>query len=166
MGMDRNTVIGFILIGVLFVGMFYFNNRSNQAYLAEQKKIEDSIAKTRPKIDIKAARLDSIRADSLRKLIPQQITAFKTPDSVKEELSVIENDVLKITFSNKGGQPKLVELKKYKTFDGKLLVLENGSFNKLSYPINAGNGHTDSTGDILFITGAKTGTAGTVQTSR
>ena len=164
MGMDRNTVIGFILIGVLFVGMFYFNNRSNQAYLAEQKKIEDSIAKTRPKIDIKAARLDSIRADSLRKLIPQQITAFKTPDSVKEELSVIENDVLKITFSNKGGQPKLVELKKYKTFDGKLLVLENGSFNKLSYPINAGNGHTDSTGDILFITGAKTGTAGTVQT--
>ena len=164
MGMDRNTVIGFILIGVLFVGMFYFNNRSNQAYLAEQKKIEDSIAKTRPKIDVKAARLDSIRADSLRKLIPQQITAFKTPDSVKEELSVIENDVLKITFSNKGGQPKLVELKKYKTFDGKLLVLENGSFNKLSYPINAGNGHTDSTGDILFMTGAKTGTAGTVQT--
>ena len=162
--MDRNTVIGFILIGVLFVGMFYFNNRSNQAYLAEQKKIEDSIAKTRPKIDVKAARLDSIRADSLRKLIPQQITAFKTPDSVKEELSVIENDVLKITFSNKGGQPKLVELKKYKTFDGKLLVLENGSFNKLSYPINAGNGHTDSTGDILFMTGAKTGTAGTVQT--
>ena len=164
MGMDRNTVIGFILIGVLFVGMFYFNNRSNQAYLAEQKKIEDSIAKTRPKIDIKAARLDSIRADSLRKVNPQQITAFKTPDSVKEELPVLENDVLKITFSNKGGQPKLVELKRYKTFDGKPVVLENGSFNKLSYPINAGNGHTDSTGNILFITGAKTGSVSSVQT--
>lgn len=162
--MDRNTVVGFVLIGILLIGMFYFNNRSNQAYLAEQKRIEDSIARTKPKIDNKIATLDSIHADSLRKLKPQQITAFKTPDSVKEEFPVLENDVLKITFTNKGGQPKLVELKKYKTFDGKPLILENGSFNKLSYPINSGNNHTDSTGELLFVTGAHTGTAGAIQT--
>ena len=67
MGMDKNTVIGFVLIGVLLIGMFYFNSRSNQAYQAEQKRIEDSIAATKPKIDIKAATLDSLKADSIRK---------------------------------------------------------------------------------------------------
>ena len=32
MGMDRNTVIGFVLIGALLIGMFYINSQSNQAY--------------------------------------------------------------------------------------------------------------------------------------
>ena len=27
MGMDRNTVIGFVLIGMLLIGMFYFNSQ-------------------------------------------------------------------------------------------------------------------------------------------
>ncbi|MBL0057503.1 MAG: membrane protein insertase YidC [Chitinophagaceae bacterium] len=157
MGMDRNTVIGFILIGVLLVGMFYFNSRSNQAYLAEQKRIEDSIAATKPKINVTAARLDSLKADSLRKLNQQGIaTAFKTPDSVKEVLTILENEVLKIGFSNKGGQPKTVELKKFKRYDGKPLVLENGGFNKLSYPINVVANQIAYTGDLLFVPGTRT----------
>ena len=49
MGMDRNTVIGFVLIGLLLMGMFYINNKDNRAYLAEQKRIADSIAAAAPK---------------------------------------------------------------------------------------------------------------------
>ena len=67
MGMDRNTVIGFVLIGVLLIGMFYINSRSNQAYLAEKKRVEDSITATKPKQDLNAARVDSIKKDSLIK---------------------------------------------------------------------------------------------------
>jgi len=36
MGMDRNTVIGFVLIGLLLMGMLYMNSRSSDAY-QEQK---------------------------------------------------------------------------------------------------------------------------------
>ena len=39
--MDRNTVIGFVLIGLLLMGMFYFNNRGNAAFQAEQQRITD-----------------------------------------------------------------------------------------------------------------------------
>ena len=89
MGMDRNTVIGFVLIGILLIGMFFFNSRSNQAYQVEQKRIEDSIALTRPKADTLAARIDSLKADSLRKLNQQTPSAFKTPDTVKEQLTIV-----------------------------------------------------------------------------
>ena len=52
---------------------------------------------------------------------------------------------MKITFTNKGAQPKMVELKKYKTFDGKPVILQTGSFNKISYAINSGNNQTAQT---------------------
>ena len=62
--MDRNTVIGFVLIGMLLIGMFYFNSKGNQAYLADQKRIEDSILKTRPPVDTVALVRDSIDAET------------------------------------------------------------------------------------------------------
>ncbi|MEI2750584.1 MAG: hypothetical protein V9E88_17735 [Ferruginibacter sp.] len=49
MGMDRNTLIGFVLIGVLLIGMFMLNSKSRLAYEGEQKRIADSIAATKPK---------------------------------------------------------------------------------------------------------------------
>lgn len=156
MGMDRNTVMGFVLIGILLIGMFYFNSRNNQAYMEEQNRIEDSIAKTRPKTDTLAARLDSLRADSLRKLNQVSNQVFKAPDTVKEQLSILENEVVKIAFTNKGAQPKTVELKQFKRFDGKPLILENGSFNNITYPVNAGANQIAYTKDLLFIPGSVT----------
>ena len=45
MGMDRNTVIGFVLIGALLIAMFVMNSKSRLAYEGEQKRIADSVAK-------------------------------------------------------------------------------------------------------------------------
>ncbi len=156
MGMDRNTVIGFILIGGLLIAMFYINSSSNQAYLKEQKRIADSTAAAKPKEDPAVARLDSLKTDSLRKLNAQlPPSVFKIDTSGKEELTVLENEVFKITFTNKGAQPKEVELKQqFKTFDGKPLLLQTGSFNKISYAINAA-GKPVQTADIPFVTGEK-----------
>mgnify|MGYP000729916708 CR=1 FL=1 len=38
MGMDRNTVIGFVLIGILLIGMFVMNSQSNQALQVQKMK--------------------------------------------------------------------------------------------------------------------------------
>lgn len=122
--MDRNTVIGFILIGALLIGMFVMNSKSRLAYEGEQKRIEDSIAATRPKIDTIAARLDSLKADSLK--VTKQSTGFQSLTNT-EQLTVLENEVLKISFSNKGGQPKNVELKKHKKLNGSPVVLQSGN---------------------------------------
>lgn len=148
MGMDRNTVIGFVLIGLLLIGMFYFNSRENQAYLAAQKRVADSIAKTRPKIDTIAIIKDSINADTERKI--QSAGGFQSYINQAEQLVVVENEVMKVTFTNKGAQPKMVELKKYKTFDGKPVLMLTGTFNKISYSINSGNNQTAQTSDLAF----------------
>ena len=147
--MDRNTLIGFVLIGALLIGMFMLNSKSRLAYEGEQKRIADSIAATRPKADTNLAKIDSLKVDSM--VIASQAVSFQA-DSVKEELSVLENDVLKITFSNKGGQPHRVEMKKFKRFDGKPVVIQDGDFNKLSYSINADNNRTAETDKLIFKT--------------
>ena len=83
-------------------------------------------------VDVIAAKIDSLKTDSLLKVKNQQaVTGFKFDTTNKEVLTVLENEVLKITFTNKGAQPKFVELKNFKTFDNKPLMLQSGNFNKM-----------------------------------
>ncbi|MBK8786145.1 MAG: membrane protein insertase YidC [Chitinophagaceae bacterium] len=161
MGMDRNTVIGFVLIGALLIAMFVINSRSNQAFLTEKKRVEDSIAAAKPKVDPVVAKKDSIVLDSILAAKQKLPAAFITDTT--EHFDTLENDLLKIVFTNKGGQPKTVELKKFKKFDGRPLILENGKFNKLSYLINTGNNQTKQTADIAFVSSSKTVNASKTQ---
>ncbi len=162
MGMDRNTVIGFVLIGLLLMGMFYFNNKGNAAFQAEQKRMEDSIQRAKPKVDIVKLKADSLRFDSARK--EKSVGGLLQAASATEELTTIENEVIKITFTNRGGQPKTVELKNYKTLDGKPVIIQKGDFNKISYDINSGDNQTAHTADLAFVTSTKTDNADKSQT--
>ena len=162
MGMDRNTVIGFVLIGLLLMGMFYFNNKGNAAFQAEQQRIADSIERTKPKVDLAKQKADSTMLDATRK--EKAAGNFQQAAIAQEELTTIENEVMKITFTNKGGQPKTVELINYKTFNGNPVIIQNGDFNKISYDINSGENQKANTGDLTFITGPKTDNADKSQT--
>ncbi len=162
MGMDRNTVIGFVLIGLLLMGMFYFNNKGNAAFQAEQKRMEDSIARTKPKVDLVKQKTDSLSFDSTRR--QKAAGSLQQSASATEELTTLENEVMKITFTNKGGQPKIVELKDYKTFDGKPVVVQQGDFNKISYDVNSGENQKANTADLAFVRGTKTDNADKSQT--
>ncbi len=155
MGMDKNTVIGFALIGALLIGMFIINSRSNQAYLTEKKRVEDSIAAAKPKVNPLIAQKDSVMLDSLLRAKQKLPAVFITDSSKQEQFDILENELFKITFTNKGGQPKKVELKKFNKFDGTPIILENGNFNKLSYAINKGNGDIAQTSDIPFVSSKK-----------
>ena len=141
MGMDRNTVIGFVLIGALLIGMFYINTKSSNALQAQRQHEADSamaVKRAKDSIANLANKADNKLADSVNKAATQLPASFTTDTT--EHLTTLENDVLAVVFTNKGAQPKSVELKQFKTFDGKKLLLQTGNFNKLSYKINAG-GH-------------------------
>ncbi|HEX2683177.1 MAG TPA: membrane protein insertase YidC, partial [Ferruginibacter sp.] len=153
MGMDKNTVIGFVLIGALLIGMFVINSRSRLAYEGEQKRIADSIAATKPKVDTAATAKDLRVTDSLLEA-KQKLPATFITDSA-EHIDSLENDLLKIVFTNKGGQPKAVALKNFRDFKGMPIILEQGKFNRLSYAINTGNNQTKQTADITFVQGNK-----------
>ncbi len=147
MGFDKNTIIGFSLIGVLLVAMMVINNNSKVAFEKQQKLIADSIALLKPKVDTTLTKIDALKADSLKlagetKGIGQQ--------TAKAEMVVVENEVMKITFNSKGAQPALVELKKYKKYDNTNVLIQNGDFNKFSYAINTGANQTAQSESIVF----------------
>lgn len=145
--MDRNSIIGFGLLALLFFGYFYYTQQGRSAYEAEQKHIQDSLNRLKPPKD--TAIVATVDSTALKTPAP---VGFLTDTNIVEKSITVENDVVKITFSNRGGQPQIVELKEFKTFDGQPLILNDGSFNKLSYPINTGNGNTVQSGDLLFKT--------------
>ena len=157
MGMDRNTIIGFVLLAALFFGYFYYTRQGQLTLEKTQQHIQDSINRLKPKTDSLVAKTDSTKRDSTAK----KISGFQQ-DSVPavEQLTTLENNVIKIIFTNKGAQPKIVELKKFKTFDGKPLILENGNFNKISYPINTGVNQTALTDNLFFKTHQVTAASG------
>lgn len=146
--MDKNTVIGFVILALLFFGYFYYSSQGKLAYEKQQQHIQDSLNRLKPKADSSlntANKTDtaSTRQDAALQSIVQDTTG-------KEEFVTLENKVLKITFTNKGGQPLKVELKDFKTFKGKPLILLDGQFSNISYPINTSDNETAQTADLLF----------------
>lgn len=149
---DNNTVIGFVLIGILFIGYFWFSNRQQQALLLERKRTEDSTARAKalaaPPVDAATVKLDSVKRDSL-----DNLTAagnFQNAANGREQLTVIDNGLVKITFSNKGAQPKSVELRNYKSYDSTDVVLGGSAFDNISYTINTSSNQSAPTSSLFF----------------
>jgi len=152
MGMDRNTVIGFILLALLFFGYFYYTSQGEKALEKQKLHIQDSLNRLKPKVDTTLKMGSAFDSSNAKR--DSSIAGITQDSAGKEQLVTLENKVLKITFSNKGGQPKVIEIKNFKTFDGKPLILQDGSFNDISYAINTGNNQTVQTGDLLFTPSA------------
>jgi YidC/Oxa1 family membrane protein insertase len=149
--MDRNSVIGFVLLGVLLIGYIVFNQKQQVKSLKEKAR-QDSIANlNQPKTFTDTSSQAGGVAhtpDSLQ--LAGEYGVFAVAATGTEQRTVLENSVIKITFSNKGGQPASVQLKDFKTFDGGPLMLAKGSFNRLSLQVPANNNHQLNTADLYF----------------
>jgi YidC/Oxa1 family membrane protein insertase len=159
MNMDRNTVIGFVLLAVLLFVYLFVSTRSSQQLQAEQQKKTDSLARVAKIRDS----INRAKADTVVKTAAINDTTPGFKKMGKEELLVIENDLLKITFTNKGGQPQSVELKKYKSHDGKPVVLGGTASDKLSYTINA-SGQAAAVSDLYFAPATVNKSGDSIQT--
>ncbi len=134
MKMDRNTVIGFVLLAGLLFLYLYFSTKSSQDLQVQRQKQIDSLENVKKKQDTLSGSKDTVA-----KIVTLDTTGF--PLSGEEKKLLVENDVFKISFSNKGGQPREVELKNYTSTDGKHVILNGTSFDNITYSINAGNNH-------------------------
>src|ERR1700712_290715 len=113
MGMDRNTIIGFVLLGLLLFVYLFTSTRNNHELEALRKHQADSLAMV-------AQRQESL--DSMKRSRPSSASADTTSGwghavEGTEKLVTVETDLLKIVFSTRGGQPKQVILKKFKSAD-------------------------------------------------
>jgi len=153
MNMDRNTVIGIVLLVGLFFLFFWYTNKQQQTLAVEQQRIADSTKKAndaRITPEQKAAAYtDSLHRDSLSKL--SSAGNFQNAANGAEQLTVVETDVLKAVFSNKGGSLKSVELKKYNSLDSThKVMLSGGKDDKIGYSINTGANQSSETSSLFF----------------
>src|SRR5690606_42119576 len=144
--MDRNSIIGVVLIIVVLIGFALFNQPSQEELQAAKHK-QDSIALAQKKahdlLKIKQdstflVQADTLSNDSLNDSLKEdnlkQLYGDFAPAANGEEKTVtLENNLLKIKISSKGGKISYVQLKEYKTWDGKPLVLNNGDSSVFSF---------------------------------
>ncbi len=149
---DKNTIIGFVLLGVLFFVYFWYTNQQQAVLQAAQQRAQDSIARveaTKIKtVDPAQAYNDSLHNDTLSRLA--QAGAFQNAGIGSEEEKVVENNLMKVTFSNKGGQIKSVQLKNFKSTDSLPVVLSGGKTDAIGYTINTGNNQSAETSNLYF----------------
>jgi YidC/Oxa1 family membrane protein insertase len=148
MGMDRNTVIGFVLLGLLLF-IYLFTSTKNSQQLERQKLQQaDSLAAVKKTQEALHVVQDSVK---VKVASGDSLTGFNKAIGGTEKLLTIENNLLKIVFSNKGGQPKEVVLKEFKLYDSSLVQLVDSSLgNRLSYPINTAANQTAQISDLYF----------------
>lgn len=148
MNFDRNTVIGFIVLALLFFGYFYYTNKEQSAY-RKNKAYEDSVARANaPKPDSADIRKDELKLDSLNRTTNEGYFADSSQPAPQD--FVIENNLLKVHFSSLGGQPSLVELKKYRDQDSSLVKLAGSDFDKIDYTINISENKSGTIADKTF----------------
>lgn len=154
--MDKNTIYGFVLIALILVG-FSVLNKPNEAELAQQKRQNDSIAIVeQAKLD-KAALLEKTtlvtKNDST--IVPDSVNNdafgdFSASNKGEEKFISIENELLKLTISNKGGRIFGAQLKKYQTHDTLPLILFDGKESNMSFTLVTNTNRVINTSDLYF----------------
>jgi YidC/Oxa1 family membrane protein insertase len=149
MGMDRNTLMGFMLIGGLLLAMFYFNSKDRLAYEGEQKRLADSMLLVKKVAEKKQAALRKDTAIVTQDSIQQPVRGFRIK-SVEETSQTLENNLMLVEIASRGGRVKSVQLKAHKQFDGKMVMMNQGEGNQFSYRINTGENQSQEIRDLDF----------------
>lgn len=121
--MDRNTLIGMLLIGVIFIGFYFFNKPAEVEAEAPTVDSTEVVEETQKLEEVNNNQLDSAAFDSTQVFVPAAASA--------EKLFTLENELLKVVISSRGGQVVQAQLKKYQTYDSLPLYLinRNADFN-------------------------------------
>ena len=131
--MDKNTSTGLVLIALLLVGFSFFS-RPSEEQLAAQKRYYDSIAVVQKQEEALKAKTAAALANEKEETTSVDSTSlFFDAMEGKESFTTIQNNLVEITFVNKGGRVYSAMLKDYNGQDGKPIVLFNGSDAEMNF---------------------------------
>ena len=144
--MDKNTLVGFILIGAVLIG-FSIYNRPSQEEMERARRYQDSIQTIAQQ---EAAKLDAeAAAKSTQALTLDSTSLFFGANQGTEQFTTLENNLVKVTFSNKGGRVVSATLKDYKDQQGQPLTLFNEKESAMNFAFE-GKNENILTEDLFF----------------
>ncbi|MBQ8520048.1 MAG: membrane protein insertase YidC [Bacteroides sp.] len=134
--MDKNTLVGFLLIGVVLIG-FSVWNRPSQEEMERAHHYQDSIQTVAQQ---EAAKFEAeAAAQSQRVLTLDSTSLFFSANQGTEQFTTLENNLVKVTVSNKGGRVVSATLKEYKNQQGEPLVLFNEEESAMNFAFEGKN---------------------------
>jgi YidC/Oxa1 family membrane protein insertase len=151
--MDRNTFTGLFLILVILVGSTYLLKPSQQE-IQREKIVQDSIARVNSKTPIKPKTADSVLIATKPVIDSATLSGpFGAASMGGTKPVILQNDLMEINISPKGGRVLSVLLKKFKTYDQKPLILFEGESNRFGLLFGAA-GKNINTNDLYFTSSA------------
>ena len=157
--MDKNSVIGFILIGLIMVGFTFYQSKQAKEAMEVQRQL-DSAAAVQALVQQKT---DSLLMAEKQKKAGQGVSVqeLNTPvvrvyqdglleDASKKEgsLLTLSNDKLEVVINTRGAQPYSVKVKDYVTYDSTALYLVQPG--KASMGVSVYAGEYINTKDFVF----------------
>ena len=155
--MDKNSVIGFILIALIFIGFTFFqSDRARKA--AELQAQQDSIALAQmpPQRMASEAVLESAapEGESGAPVAIYKDSLLENASKAQESIVTLENDVLEMKLSTRGAKPYSVRLKKFRNYDSTdLYMFRPGD---AEYSISLYTGEYIQTKDFNFTLAGQT----------
>ncbi len=166
--MTRDNIIGLIIIAVIIIGYSIWMAPSEEERL-EARRIQDSIAEVqRMQAEERQRQLEET-AITVEEQIPERVADDPAiPDTLEqqrlrdrmgffsrsatgeEELFVLETEVLRLQFTNKGGHIQTAELTEFKRFNQEPLMLITGEDDQFTFNFFSGNRNI-STENLFFI---------------
>lgn len=141
--LDINSIIGFVLIFGILLYMLWQNKPTPEEIAAQEKAKQEEVAKEQQATDDSQTKVttsedfsvqaasDSTQIAELKSKLGAFAYASTLPSATDQE-TVVETDLLKLTFSNKGGYLSEVKLKKFVNYDSVPVYIikdNNAAFN-------------------------------------
>ena len=160
--MNKNTIIGFVLIGLIMFGFSWYQSKQHAEQMAVQAQL-DSIARVE---QMAAMAIDSMKraeamtADGEMSVVKVvNLPAYK--DSLLTEARLAEaevftlaNDKIEVEFTTMGAQPYSVKINDYMAYDSTALYLFKPGASQ--YGISLYVGENINTKDLVFQVAEKT----------
>ncbi len=152
---DLNSLIGFLLLGLIMLWYFYTNQPTPETQTPQQEKAvqntnqkSDDTTKSSSEVTTLQPTDSTAIAKNLSKLGAFSYAA--SLPSAKENTTVLENELVKLTIANKGGQIIEAQLKKFRTHDSLplFLVKDNNALFNLNF--TTADNRVLNTKDLFF----------------
>ena len=160
--MDKNTITGFVLIGLVLIA-FTWLNRPSQAQIEAQQRYRDSVAMVQYEMQqaeaLRSAEKDAVSSDtslegltdSVRQVrLQNNFGAFASAATGSEEIITLENDNVEIKINSKGGAVCYARVKDYVTYEKDPLILFEGDDSKFNVTFVTATNRVVNTSDLYF----------------
>ncbi|MDR1524774.1 MAG: membrane protein insertase YidC [Tannerella sp.] len=161
--MDKNTVIGFVLIGLVLV-LFSWLNRPSKEQMEARQRYQDSIASVVQEMQQSAVAAEQARKEaSFTEALPEEVSdslrrvqlrnnfgAFASALTGTDEVITLENSRIEVKINSKGGHVSYARVKDYVTYEKEPLVLFDGDDSRFNVTFVTATNRVVNTSDLYF----------------